>query len=226
MSTNSIPWIRALRDYHDNTPELLTPFCTSLQKQLGIDPDVPGGSSPIGSAIYNGQIADVNGDILNMQNSTSTSLTSKLNADVSTLLHSTDLIVGFIDSTNNQKFPGNLDKITTILGRFGLKPATHGNPQQHKFNVLTTDSGSATLQAPVTGVGSVYHWRWSKDQNIWIQVKSTHKSTVIINNLPQDVRVYFQYDFTPPIGKSVYPTVSANADDFHWSDSISELIPS
>src|ERR1035441_7185003 len=174
MAKNSIPWIKALRDYHDNTPELLTPFCTSLQKQLGIDGDVPGGASPIGSAIYNGQINDVNSDILTMQNTQSTQLTSDLNSKVSTLLHSTDLIVGYIDSTNNQKFPGNLDKITSILGRFGLKPATHAIAQQHTFNVMNTDSGSATLQAPVSGKGSVYHWRWSQDQKIWTQVKSTH----------------------------------------------------
>ncbi len=28
------------------------------------------------------------------------------------------------------------------------------------------------------------------------------------------------------LNKGTYSTVSANADDFHWSDSISELIPS
>ena len=225
MSKNSITWVRALREYHSYTPELLAPFCTSLQKQLGIDTDVPAGASPVAANIYNGQISDVNADILNMQNAQSTSLTSKLNADVSTLLHSTDLIVGYIDSTNNQKFPGNVEKITTILGRFGMKPASHAIAQQHIFNVMTTDSGSATLQAPVSGMGSVYHWRWSIDQKTWTQVKSTHRSTVIISKLPQDVRVYFQYDFTAPMGKGTYPTVSANADDFHWSDSVSELIP-
>ena len=226
MSKNSITWVRALREYHNYTPEQLVPFSTSLQKQLGIDTDVPASGAPVTAAIYNGQISDVNADLLQMQNTQSTQLTSDLNSKVSTLLFSTDLIVGYIESTSNQKYPGNVDKITTIFGRFGLSPATHAIAQQHIFNVMATDSGSATLQAPVSGMGSVYHWRWSQDQKTWIQVKSTHKSTVIISKLPQDVRVYFQYDFSPPLGKGTYPTVGANADDFHWSDSISELIPS
>lgn len=224
---NSIIWVKSLREYHDYTPEKFVPFCTSVKNQFGIDPDVPasGIPLPLTIAIYTGYISDVNTDIIARQNSKSTTLTADEHGKVGILLHSTDLLVGYIDSASNQKFPGDVTKITAIMARFGLKPAVHGKVQEHVFNVLSVAGSSATLQCPTAGDGSNYHWRWSADQKIWIQVKSTHKSTVTITNLPHDVRVYFQYDVSMPVGKGKYPVVSANADDFHWSDAISELIP-
>ncbi len=224
---NSITWVKASKDYHEKTSELLVPFATALKNQLAIDTDVPasGIPAPLTIPIYTTNIGDLNTDVVARQTTRAATLTSDELSKGSTLLHNTDILVNYIDSVCNQKFPGDVAHITTVFARFGLSPAGHGGTgHKHIFRILATAGGSATLEAPVAGVGASYHWRWSTDQVTWHPVKSTHKSTVIINNLPHDVRVYFQYDFSPPVGKGIYPTVSANADDFHWSSSISDVI--
>jgi hypothetical protein len=225
---NSLIWVRSKRDYHDHIPEKLTPFCSSLIKQLGIDPDVSasGLPAPITVSVYTGYINDVNADILARQNSKSLTLTSDEIHKVGILNHATDAVVGYIDNAVNLKYTGDLVQITTVLARFGLKPAiTGGKGHKHIFKVLAKGSCSATLQCPSFGPGSCYHWRWSADGVKWNQVKSTDKSTVIINDLPKDVRVYFQYDVSMPVGKGKYYVVNALATDYSWSHSISELIP-
>ena len=222
-----ILWVKALRDYHDYSDEKLVPFGTSIKNQLGIDTDVPASGLPalLTVVIYLGYITDVNTDIIARQNSKSVTLTADEISKVSILLHNTDIIVNYIENTANQKFAGDENKITAIYGRFGLKVAGHGKGMRHIFKVLAVDSGSATLQCPAFGIGSTYNLRWSLDGKIWTQVKSTNKSTVTIINLPKDVRVFFQYDVTPPVGKGRYPVVSASENDYSWSDSISALIP-
>ena len=224
---NAITWVKAAKDYHEKTSELLVPFCTSLINQLAIDPDVPVGGipAPLSVATYNPMVSGLNTDIVARQTTRSTTLTSDELSKSSTLLHNTDILVNYIENVCNQKFVGDVPHITTVFARFGLTPVGHGTGHQHIFRILRTGAGSATVEAPAEGVGSLHHWRWSIDQLKWIQVKSTHKSIVTIINLPQDVRVYFQYDFSPPLGKGVYPTTSANADDYHWSSAISEVIP-
>ena len=224
---NAITWVKAAKDYHEKTSELLVPFCTGLINQLAVDPDVPVGGipAPLTVPIYTGMVSDLNTGIVARQTSRSATLTSDELDKGSILLHNTDVLVNYIDSVCNQKFAGDVPHITTVFARFGLTPVGHGTNHQHIFRILRVAGRSATVEAPTGGQGSLHHWRWSIDQINWIQVKSTHKATVTITNLPQDVRVYFQYDISPPVGKGVYPTVSANADDYHWSSSISEVIP-
>ncbi len=224
---NSITWVKAAKDYHNKTSEELVPFATALKNQLAIDPDVPasGIPAPLTIPIYTTNIGDLNTDVVARQTARSATLTSDELSKGSTLLHNTDILVNYIDSVCNQKFPGNIAQITTVFARFGLAPVGHGTNHKHIFRVLSVSGGSATIETPASGAGSVHHFRWSTDQVTWHQVKSTHKSTVTIINLPHDVRVYFQYDFTPPVGKGIYPTVDANAADYHWSSSISEVIP-
>jgi hypothetical protein len=225
---NSIVFIRSARVYHDHSPEQIVPFGTTLSNEFAVDPDVNASGLPAGLTvpIYQGYISAVNTDILARQNTKSLSLTSDEHSKMGILVHATDLMVGYIDSAANSKYPGDELKIVTVLARFGLTPAGHGGKgHKHIFKVLETASGSATLEAPSFGEGSDYHWRWSTDQKTWTQVKSTHKSMVIINNLPHDVRIYFQYDVSMPVGKGKYPVVSALANDFSWSNMISEIIP-
>ena len=224
---NSITWVKAAKDYHEKTSELLVPFCTALINQLGIDPDVPvnGIPAPLNVAAYHSMITGLNTDIVARQTASSATLTSDEQSKASTLLHNTDILVNYIDNVCNQKFAGDVTHITTVLARFGINPVGHGTNHKHIFKVLSVGGGSATVESPSEGQGSVHHWRWSTDQADWKQIKSTYKSVVTIINLPVDVRVYFQYDFSPNAGKGVYPTVSANVDDFHWSSPISEVIP-
>ena len=223
----TITWFRALRDYHDYLPERLVPYSTTVKTQLGIDTDVPAAGLPLPLTviIFLGYITDVNTDLLARQNSKSITLTADEISKVGILLHNTDIIVNYIENTANQKFPGDENKITAVYARFGLSVASHGKASKHNFKVLAVGSGSATLQCPAAGEGACYHSRFSIDEKTWIQVKSSHKSTFTINNLPKDVRVYFQYDVSQPAGKGRYPVISATANDYSWSDSISELIP-
>ena len=222
-----ILWVKALRDYHDYSDEKLVPFGTSIKNQLAIDTDVPASGLPalLTVLIYLGYINDVNTDIIARQNSKSVTLTADEISKVSILHHNTDIIVNYIENTVNQKFAGDENKITAIYGRFGLKVAGHGKGMRHIFKVLAVDSGSATLQCPAAGEGACYHSRFSTDGKTWTQIKSSHKSTFTIINLPKDVRVYFQYDVSQAVGKGKYAVVSASATDYSWSDPISELIP-
>ncbi len=224
---NTIIWVKAAKDYHNKTSEQLVPFATALINQLAIDTDVPVGGmpAPLTTATYNTMIGGLNTDVVARQTTRAATLTSDELSKGSILLHNTDILINYIESTCNQKFPGDVAHITTIFARFGLSPVGKGHGHKHIFRILSVAGGSATIEAPAVGVGATYHWRRSTDQVTWHQVKSSHKSTMIINNLPHDVRVYFQYDFSPPVGKGVYPTASANADDYHWSSSISEVIP-
>jgi len=224
---NSITWVKASKDYHEKTDEHLVPFATALKNQLAIDTDVPASGIPVPLTltIYTGNITDVNTDVVARQTTNSTTLTSDELGKRGILQHNTDILVNYIDNVCNQKFPGNETAIATVFARFGLIPTGKGGSHKHIFEVLEAAVAKVTLQCPSNGEGSVYHWRWSTDQVKWNLVKSTHKSTVTIIDLPTDVRVYFQYDVTPPTGRGVYPSVNANATDYGWSDSISQLIP-
>jgi hypothetical protein len=224
---NTITWVKALRDYHEHQAEALVPFCTVLINQMGVDPDVPvsGIPAPLNVLNYNTYINALDTAMLARGNASSKSLTGDETAKMGTLMHNTDILVGYIESAANTKYPGNLVEIATVFSRFGLKPADHGKGKDHLFKVLATASCSATLECPSLGDGANYHWRYSTDEKNWTMVKSTHKSIVIINNLPHDVRVYFQYDVSLPVGKGKYPIVSALANDYSWSNTISELIP-
>jgi hypothetical protein len=224
---NSITWVKASKDYHSKTDEQLVPFCSGLSNQLAIDPDVSAAGIPAPLTIisYTGNISDLNTDLVARQTSRAASLTSDELNKAGILLHNTDILVNFIDNLCNQKFPGNVSHITTVFARFGLLPVEHGGGHKHIFRILQVAGGNSTIESPSGGPGTLYHWRWSIDTINWKQVKSTHKSTVTIHNLPQDTRVYFQYDTSPAVGRGTYPLVSANADDYHWSSSISEIIP-
>lgn len=224
---NTITWVKALREYHEHQAEFFVPFTTTLINQMGVDPDVPtsGIPAPLNVLTYNVSINVVNSAMLARGNAASKSLTGDETTKMGTLMHNTDILVGYIENTANMKYPGNLVEIATIFARFGLKPNEHGKSSKHIFKVLETSSGSAKLECPSLGEGANYHWRWSTDEKTWTQVKSTHKSIVIINVLPKDVRVYFQFDASAPVGKGNYPIVSALANDFSWSNIISELIP-
>ncbi|MHB8260626.1 MAG: hypothetical protein ACYDCN_11980 [Bacteroidia bacterium] len=222
---NSITWVKASKTYHEKTPELLLPFCVSIRNQLAVDTDVPVAGSPITLPIYDGMINDLNLDVVARQTSRSTTLTSDELHKASILLHNTDIIVNYIDSVCNQKFPGDITQIETVFARFGLTAVGHGTGHKHIFKIVKVGPKSATLQAPASGQGSTTHFRWTVDQVKWTILKPNHKAEVTIINLPGDVRVYFEYDYSPPVGKGVIPIVDASGDDYHWSSAISEVIP-
>jgi hypothetical protein len=231
MATNSITWAKASKDYHEKTDGAFVTFGTALSNQLAIDPDVPasGIPAPLTIALYNTSIGNLNTDVVARETSKSTTLTSDEIGKRGIAQHNTDILVNYIDSVCNQKFPGNVNQITTVFARFGLTVTDHGTHHKHIFEVLRADVAEVTLQCPTGGQGAIHHWRWTTtpaNAASWKQTKSTHKATVTIKDLPTDVRVYFQYDTTPAVGKGAYPTVSANATDYGWSDSISQLIPS
>jgi hypothetical protein len=231
MATNSITWAKASKDYHEKTDGAFVTFGTALSNQLAIDPDVPavGIPAPLTLALYNTSIGNLNTDVVARETTRAATLTSDEIGKRGIVQHNTDILVNYIDSVCNQKFPGNVNQITTVFARFGLSVSEHGKGHKHVFQVLDTDVAQATLQCPSEGDGTTYHFRWTTtpaNPASWKQTKSVHKSTVIIKNLPTDVRVYFQYDATPGTGRGVHPSVDANATDFGWSDSISQLIPS
>jgi hypothetical protein len=231
MASNTITWAKASKDYHEKTDREFVTFGTALSNQLVIDPDVPasGIPAPLTLALYNTSIGNLNMDVVARETSKSTTLTSDEIGKRGTVQHSTDILVNYIDSVCNQKFPGNVNQITTVFARFGLTVTGHGKSHKHIFQVIDADVAKATVECPSAGEGAIYHWRWSitpTNAASWKQTKSTHKSIVVITDLPMDVRVYFQYDATPGLGRGVHPSVNANATDFGWSDSISQLIPS
>jgi len=225
--SSSLVWVRSQRaDYLDLEPEKLSPFSQSMINQLAVDSDVPIAGSPVTAAAFNGYINAVNADILSRQTSKSAALTKDEEVKVSLLLHATNAIVGYIETSANLKYSGNEAAIEVVLARFGLKPIGHGTGHKHIFKLLKTGSCFAELECPSAGDGADYHWRWSPNgTGNWTVVKSTHNTKVDITNLPGDARAYFQYDISLPAGKGKVATVSALANDFAWSDSISEVIP-
>jgi len=227
MAANTITWVKASKDYHEKKDTELVPACTAIINQLAIDPDVPvaGIPAPLTVAIYTGMITALNTDVVARQTASAITLTSDEIGKMSTLIHNTDILVNYIDNVCNQKFPGNVTQITTVFARFGLTPTGHGKGGKHTFRILSVGAGSATIETPASDAGSTTHFRWSLDQTTWTIIKSAHKSTAIITGLPMDKRVYFQYDTSEAVGRGVYPTISATGDDYHWSNSISEVIP-
>jgi hypothetical protein len=229
--SNSITWAKASKDYHEKKDGAFVTFGTALSNQLAIDTDVPasGIPAPLTLAIYNTAIGNLNTDVVARETAKSITLTSDEIGKRGIAQHYTDILVGYIDQVCNQKFPGNVNQITTVFARFGLSVNEHGKGHKHIFQVLHTDVGEATVQCPSGGDGTTYHFRWTTtpaNAASWKQTKSVHKATVTIKGLPTDVRVYFQYDTDPGTARGVNPTVDANGTDYGWSDSISQLIPS
>ena len=224
----SLVWVKAQRaTYHELAPEKLPIFCTTFKNQFGIDPDVPASSitGPLTLTIFGNQISDVSNALLTHQTNKAKSVTTDQNNKVNTLLHGTDTLVNIIENTANQKYPGNIAAITEVYNRFGLEPVEHGKGRKHVFRFKEKGVGYAVMETPSGGRGAIYHLRWSADQKIWIILKSKNKSEVKVINLPHDVRVYFQFDISYPAAKGKVPEADANATDFAWSDTISDLIP-
>ncbi len=224
---SSLVWVRSQReDYHDLEPEKFSPFSQNIINQLAVDTDVPIAGSPVTAVVFNGYISGVNADILSRQTNKSAALTHDEKVKVGLLLHATNAVVGYIETSANLKYPGNEAAIAVVLARFGLKPSGHGASHKHIFKVLHTASGSVTLECPSFGDGADYHWRWSPNgTSNWTILKSTHKSTVTITDLPKDARAYFSYDVSLPVGKGKNPAISALANDYSWSGAISEMVP-
>jgi hypothetical protein len=223
----SLVWVKAQRGYHDLAPEKLPIFCTTLKNQFATDPDVPASSitGPLTLTIFGAQISDVNAALLTRQSNKAKSITTDENNKVGALNHSADTLVNQIENIANQKYPGNIAAITEVYNRFGLVPAEHGKGKKHVFRFKEKGVGYAVIETPSAKKGAIYHLRWSIDQKTWIILKSKNKSIVKVNNLPHDTRVYFQFDVSYPAARGKVPEVDANAADFAWSDTISDLIP-
>lgn len=224
---SSIMWIKCVRHYHELAGFDLVGSSTSIANQLAIDPDCPASglpaSLPIGT--YNSQISAVNTDAVSRETSKSTSLTEDEKGKEAKLVMYTDVVVHYIESALNLKYPNNESAVISGLERFGLKPAEHGTGHKHIFKILEVGPGYVVIECPVGGAGCSYNLRWSGDEKTWTILKSNHKSKVKIINLPGDARAYFQFDISASTGRGIEPVIDAHQADFHWSGSISEMIP-
>jgi hypothetical protein len=221
-------WVKAVRHYHDLIVGNLLLFVNGLVNQLNIDTDAPasGIPAPLTLTTFKSQISDVSTDAVARENSKAVSLTKDEEGKVGKLILSADVIVHYIESCLNQKYPNNEASVEAGLARFGLSKAEHGTGHKHIFKILEVGPGYVVIESPSGGAGACYHWRWSPDgKTNWTVLRSTHKSKIKIDNLPGDARAYFEFDVSAPTGKGVEPVVDAHAGDFHWSDAISEMIP-
>ena len=220
-------WVKAVRHYHDLVGFNLVGSCTSIANQLAIDPDCPASGLPASMPIatYNSAISAVNTDALSRETSKSTSLTEDEKGKEAKLVMYTDVVVHYIESTLNLKYPNNLSAVISGLERFGLSKADHGTGHKHIFKILEAGPGYVVIECPSGGQGACYHWCWSPDDKTFTILKSTHNSKVRISNLPGDARAYFKFDISAKLGKGVESVLDAHAGDYHWSDAISEMIP-
>jgi hypothetical protein len=224
---SSIMWVKAVRHYHELEGFILVGSCTSISNQLAIDPDCPASGLPASMPIatYNSAISAVNTDALSRETSKTIALTADEKGKEAKLVMYTDVVVHYIESTLNLKYPNNLSAVISGLARFGLSKADHGTGHKHIFRVLDFGPGYAEIECPVGGTGCSYNLRWSGDEKTWTILKSNHKSIVKIINLPGDARAYFQFDISASTGRGVEPVIDAHGADFHWSGAISEMIP-
>ena len=224
---SSIMWVKAVRYYHDLEGFNLAGACTSISNQLAIDPDCPASGLPtsLPIATYNTAISAVNTDAVSRKTSKSTSLTEDEKGKEAKLVMYTDVVVHYIESTLNLKYPNNESAVIAGLKRFGLSKSTHETGHKHIFKVLEVGPGYAVIECPSGGAGSSYNWSWAPDEKTWTILRSSHKSKVKIINLPGDARAYFRFDVVEPLGKGIEPIIDAHAADFHWSGPISEMIP-
>jgi hypothetical protein len=224
---SSIMWVKAVRHYHDLEGFNLVGSCTSISNQLAIDTDCPASglpaSMPIGT--YNAAISAVNTDALSRQTSKAIALTEDEKGKEAKLVMYTDVVVHYIESTLNLKYPNNQSAVISGLERFGLSKADHGTGHKHIFKILEAGPGYAVIECPSGGAGCSYNIRWSGDEKTWTIIKSNHKSKFKIINLPGDARAYFQFDISTSTGRGVEPVIDAHGADFHWSAAISEMIP-
>jgi hypothetical protein len=224
---SSIMWVKAVRHYHDLEGFNLAGSCTSIADQLNIDPDCPASGLPASMPIatYNTAISVVNTDALSRQTSKAVALTEDEKGKEAKLIMYTDVVVHYIESTLNLKYPNNESAVISGLARFGLSKAEHGTGHKHIFKILEAGPGFVEIECPSGGTGSSYSWCWSPDEKTWTILRPTHKSKVKINNLPGDARAYFRFDVVEPLGRGVEPVIDAHQADFHWSGPISEMIP-
>jgi hypothetical protein len=220
---NLIKWVHIALAFRKLTPEELVPLCTANKNALTSDTDVPAANSPVTMAVYGQQITDVSNVIASRKTSASKPLTADQHSKVNTLMNSAESIAHYIELTANNKYPGDVNTITKIITRLGFSVRGHGTHSAHVFEVVERAQGAATLRFPAAGPGAVYHIRWSADEKTWVQLRSTHESSVIINGLPSNARVWFEIATTMPSGGK--PTLQANDTEIEWSDPISELIP-
>jgi hypothetical protein len=220
-------WVKCIRHYHDLIVANLLLFVNGLVNQLNIDTDAPasGIPAPLTLATFKSQISDVNTDAVARENSKAVSLTKDEEGKVGKLILSADVIVHYIESALNQKYPNNEASVEAGLARFGLSKAEHGTGHKHIFKVLEAGPGYALIECPSGGQGACYHWCWSPDGKTFTTLKATHNSKVMIQNLPGDARAYFKFDISAKLGKGVDPVIDAHVGDYHWSDAISEMIP-
>ena len=103
-------WIKAVRHYHDLEGFNLVGTCTSIANQLAIDPDCPASGLPASMPIatYNTAISAVNTDALSRETSKSIALTEDEKGKEAKLVMYTDVVVHYIESALNLKYPNNL----------------------------------------------------------------------------------------------------------------------
>jgi hypothetical protein len=222
---NEIKRVSILLDFKRHSPAELVPFCTANKNALTSDSDIPATGSPVTMANYGQQITDVSTAIASRQTSASKPLTADEHLKVNILMNSAESIARYVEITANTKFAGDVNTITKIFTRLGYSVRQHGTHGTHIFEVVETAKGSAMLRAPSAGAGAVFHFRWGIDGTTWVQLRSSHESTVVINGLPSEKKVYFEMAVTMPTGNGNKPTLQANDTEIDWSDPISELIP-
>jgi hypothetical protein len=223
----SIMWVKAIRHYHNLIVGNLLLFVNGLVNQLNIDTDAPasGIPGPFTMTTFKSQINDVDVDAVSRQNTKAVSLTKDEEGKVGKLILSADVIVHYIESCLNQKYPNDEAAVEAGFARFGLNIVVHGTGHKHIFKVLEVGPGYVEIECPSGGQGACYHWCWSPDEKTWTVLRSSHKSIVIIQNLPGDARAYFRFDISVSLGKGVEPVLDAHAADYQWSGPISEMIP-
>src|SRR5208283_2644276 len=155
---SSIMWVKCVRHYHDLIGFNLVGSCTSIANQLNIDPDCPASGLPASMPIatYNTAISAVNTDAVSRQISKAVALTEDEKGKEAKLVLYTDVVVHYIESTLNLKYPNNESAVTAGLERFGLKKTDHGTGHKHIFKVLEFGPGYVVIECPSGGTGSSY----------------------------------------------------------------------
>ena len=222
---NVIKWVHISLGFKKLSPEDLVPFASAIANELPTDADVPVANSPITMLVYGQQIADVQKIIADRQNVSSKNLTTEQNTKVSTLVNSTESIAHFVETTANNKYPGLVDKITTIINRIGYEVRQQGTHGARIFEVSVAGEKFVTLHVPLADNAAGYIFQFSPnpaDANSWSKYIVWSKTQLTITDLQSGVNYGFRYAVVEVIkGKT---SVSANSLEPIWSDTITSIV--
>jgi hypothetical protein len=201
--------------------ELLN-FAKGIKLKIATDPDVTidaGVQTALGS-----QITALDNTVTARQTDKSQTLTnleadqaSKVIITLATIAHTTE-------DTANSIAAGDTAAATTIITRIGFQVADAASHPGRTFEVYETAPKKAKVHSPAMERGTIYHRRWSQNQQLWHRVKDTTEASVTFDNLPGGGTIYFQMATTAPAGRN--PVLDANISEPNWGDSIHAVIPS